>query len=110
MNRPAVKVSSDNWADTYIARGRLALVAGQPRTNSDDAPAQESFVAQFGFRARNMAISPLMRKSYVSHLPMDHSAIIKFVASRFLGSLTYLTDRDAAQPRQASRANSATHR
>ena len=85
-------------------------MAGQPRTNSDDAAAQYSFVAQFGFRVRNMVISPLMRKSYVSHLPTDHSAIIKFVESRFLGSLTHLTNRDAAQPAHADGAKGAAHR
>jgi hypothetical protein len=29
---------------------------------------------------------------------MDHTAVIKFVESRFLGSSAHLTARDAAQP------------
>jgi phospholipase C len=29
---------------------------------------------------------------------MDHTAIIKFVESRFIGSSAHLTNRDAAQP------------
>ena len=45
-----------------------------------------------------MVISPFTRKHYVSHVPMDHTAIIKFVESRFIGPLAHLTNRDAAQP------------
>ena len=67
-------------------------------SNSADAPAQFGFAAQLGFRVPNMVISPFTRKHYVSHLPMDHTAIIKFVENRFLGSSVHLTSRDAAQP------------
>jgi len=74
------------------------LVQGQPGTSSSDAAAQYGFAAQIGFRVPNMVISPFTRKHYVSHLPMDHTAIIKFVENRFLGSGTHLTNRDAAQP------------
>ena len=45
-----------------------------------------------------MIISPFTRKHYVSHTPMDHTAVIKFVENRFIGSSTHLTARDAAQP------------
>jgi phospholipase C len=51
-----------------------------------------------GFRVPNMVISPFARKHYVSHVPMDHTAVIKFVENRFIGSSTHLTQRDAAQP------------
>jgi phospholipase C len=34
----------------------------------------------------------------VSHTPMDHTAVIKFVENRFIGSTAHLTARDAAQP------------
>jgi phospholipase C len=45
-----------------------------------------------------MVISPFTRQHYVSHIPMDHTAVIKFVENRFIGSSTHLTSRDAAQP------------
>jgi phospholipase C len=69
-----------------------------PGTNPDDAPAQEGFAAQLGFRLPNMIISAFTRKHYVSHTPMDHTAVIKFVENRFIGPSAHLTERDAAQP------------
>jgi len=72
--------------------------ANAPGAVSTDAPAQEGFRAQLGFRVPNIVISPFTRKHYVSHVPMDHTAIIKFVENRFLGSSVHLTARDAAQP------------
>ena len=58
----------------------------------------QGFAAQLGFRLPNMVISPFTRKHYVSHVPMDHTAVIKFVESRFIGPSAHLTSRDAAQP------------
>jgi len=58
----------------------------------------QGFTAQLGFRIPNMIISPFVRKHYVSHTPMDHTAVIKFVENRFIGSSAHLTARDAAQP------------
>ncbi len=46
----------------------------------------------------NMVISPFVKEHYVSHIPMDHTAVIKFVEDRFIGNGKYLTARDAAQP------------
>jgi phospholipase C len=69
-----------------------------PGTNPDDAPAEQGFAAQLGFRVPNMIISPFTIAHYVSHTPMDHTAVIKFVESRFIGSSAHLTARDAAQP------------
>ncbi len=74
------------------------LSTGIPGANPDDAPAQDGFAAQLGFRLPNIVISPFTRRHYVSHIPMDHTAIIKFVESRFIGSSAHLTARDAAQP------------
>jgi phospholipase C len=45
-----------------------------------------------------MIISPYIRKHYVSHTPVDHTAVIKFVEDRFIGTGTHLTARDGAQP------------
>jgi phospholipase C len=69
-----------------------------PGYNSGDAAAQQGFAAQIGFRVPNMVVSPFTRRHYVSHIPMDHTAIIKFVESRFISSGAHLTNRDAAQP------------
>jgi phospholipase C len=69
-----------------------------PGWNSGDAAAQQGFAAQLGFRVPNIVISPFTRRHYVSHIPMDHTAIIKFVENRFIGSSAHLTNRDAAQP------------
>ena len=74
------------------------LHASDPGTNSGDAAAQQGFAAQLGFRVPNMIISPFTIKHYVSHTPMDHTAVIQFVESRFIGSSAHLTARDAAQP------------
>jgi phospholipase C len=69
-----------------------------PGTDPTDAAAQQGFAAQLGFRLPNIVLSPFTRKHYVSHVPMDHTAVIKIVESRFIGSSAALTARDAAQP------------
>jgi len=69
-----------------------------PGANPNDAPAKEGFAAQLGFRLPNIVVSPFARRHYVSHVPMDHTAIIKFVENRFIGPNAHLTARDAAQP------------
>ena len=74
------------------------LVSTDPGANPGDAPAVQGFAAQIGFRLPNMVISPFTRRHYVSHIPMDHTAVIKFVENRFIGSSAHLTARDAAQP------------
>jgi len=74
------------------------LYATDPGAKPDDAAAIRGFGAQIGFRVPNIVISPFTRKHYVSHIPMDHTAIIKFVESRFIGPSAHLTARDAAQP------------
>ncbi len=74
------------------------LHAGDPGTNPADAPAVQGLKAQLGFRLPNLVISPFTRKHYVSHIPMDHTAVIKFVESRFIGPSAHLTNRDAVQP------------
>ena len=74
------------------------LSATEPGANPADAPAAQGFAAQLGFRSPNIIISPFTRRHYVSHAPMDHTAIIKFVENRFIGNSAHLTARDAAQP------------
>ena len=74
------------------------LATNDPGTKPHDAPAVDGFAAQLGFRIPNMIISPFTRKHYVSHTPMDHTAVIKFVENRFIGASVHLTARDAIQP------------
>ena len=74
------------------------LLSNYPGANSSDAAAVDGFAAQLGFRLPNIIISPFTRRHYVSHTPMDHTAVIKFVESRFIGSNVSLTARDSAQP------------
>jgi phospholipase C len=74
------------------------LDSNDPGAQSTDAAAVEGFAAQLGFRVPNVVVSPFVRKHYVSHVPMDHTAIIRFVEDRFIGNHQYLTLRDAAQP------------
>ncbi len=80
-----------------VATTHCDLVSPQPGSKSTDAAAVNGFAAQLGARVPNMIISPFTRKHYVSHTPMDHSAIIKFVGNRFISSTTHLTARDNAQ-------------
>jgi phospholipase C len=74
------------------------LNPGDPGANPADAAAIRGFAAQLGFRLPNMVVSPFTRRHYVSHVPMDHTAVIKFVESRFIGASAHLTYRDNAQP------------
>jgi phospholipase C len=73
-----------------------------PGANPTDAaappPGGTGFGAQLGFRVPDMVISPFAKAHYVSHAPMDHTAIIKFVENRFIGPNAHLTARDASQP------------
>ena len=80
------------------ATAHCDLQAADPGAVATDAAAVQGFAAQLGFRLPNMVISPFTRRHYVSHIPMDHTAIIKFVENRFIGPSAHLTNRDAAQP------------
>jgi phospholipase C len=74
------------------------LLATDPGSNPADAAAVYGFAAQLGFRVPNFIVSPFARRHYVSHTPMDHTAVIKLVETRFIGPTAHLTARDAAQP------------
>jgi phospholipase C len=74
------------------------LVSNDPGATPADAAAVQGFSAQLGFRLPNLVISPFTRRHYVSHIPMDHTAIMKFVEARFISSSAHLTAHDAAQP------------
>jgi phospholipase C len=98
-----ISVQPDSFYPCPTAAGdfHCDLSAGQPGSNAGDAagpPPDFGFGAQVGFRVPDMVISPFARRHYVSHIPMDHTAVIKFVEDRFIGNGKYLTARDAAQP------------
>jgi phospholipase C len=48
-----------------------------------------------GFRVPMTVVSPFAKPHYVSHTPADHTAILKFIETRF--ALPHLNARDAAQ-------------
>lgn len=95
---PCLDNGPDNTSGNPTPTLHCDLNPGDPGANSADAPAVQGFAAQLGFRLPNMVISPFTRRHYVSHIPMDHTAVIKFVESRFIGPSAHLTARDAAQP------------
>jgi len=98
----SIAVNPDSYnpcpAPNGVPTTHCDLQSGDPGTNPSDAAAVNGFAAQLGFRLPNMVISPFTRAHYVSHIPMDHTAIIKFVENRFIGPNAHLTARDAAQP------------
>src|SRR5262249_6153630 len=49
-----------------------------------------------GFRVPLIVASPFSKPGFVSHTPMDYTAVLKLVEQRF--NLPSLTQRDAAQP------------
>jgi phospholipase C len=49
-----------------------------------------------GFRVPLMVISPFSKKNFVSHTPMDYTAALKLIETRF--KLPALTQRDASMP------------
>jgi phospholipase C len=96
---PCIPATMDNSATLHCDL-RTSPPAGNPDPGvvSTDAAFINGFAAQIGFRLPNIVLSPFARKHYVSHIPMDHTAVIKMVEARFIGPNAALTARDAAQP------------
>ncbi len=96
-----IAVSPDSYKPCLPAGASTThcdLRPSYPGAHAGDAAAVNGFSAQIGFRLPNMVISPFTRRHYVSNIPMDHTAILKFVETRFIGTSNYLTAREAAQP------------
>ena len=97
-----IAVNADSYVPCVPGGGiptlHCDLNANSPGASAGDAAAKQGFSAQLGFRVPNLVISPFSRKHYVSHIPMDHTAVIKFIENRFIGPSAHLTARDAAQP------------
>jgi phospholipase C len=97
-----IAVNPDSYKPCVPSGGTTTLhcdlKASSPGANSGDAAAVNGYAAQLGFRLPNMVVSPFTRRHYVSHIPMDHTAVIKFVENQFIGGSAHLTARDAVQP------------
>lgn len=65
----------------------------QPLLRPFDFPAD---FTKSGFRVPLMVISPFSKKNFVSHTPMDFTAALKLIETRF--GLPALTQRDASMP------------
>jgi phospholipase C len=83
---------------TAPATAHCDLKPSFPGAHAGDAAAVKGFAAQLGFRVPDIIISPFARRHYVSHIPMDHTAVLKFVETRFIGGSAHLNAHDAAQP------------
>jgi|CZKL01.1.fsa_nt_gi phospholipase C len=98
----SIAVSPDTYPPCVPTGGVVTqhcdLRASDPGAHPGDAAQVSGFGAQIGFRVPNFVVSPFARRHYVSHIPMDHTAIMKFVENRFIGPTAHLTARDAAQP------------
>ncbi|MGA2536861.1 MAG: alkaline phosphatase family protein [Terracidiphilus sp.] len=98
----AIAVNPDGYLPCVPAGGiptmHCDLSSTEQGSSPGDASAKLGFAAQLGFRVPNTIVSPFIRRHYVSHTPIDHTAVIKFVESRFIGPSAHLTARDAAQP------------
>jgi len=97
-----IAVNADSYKPCVPSGGKPTLHcdlnSNSPGAHSGDAAAVKGFSAQLGFRVPNIVVSPFTRRHYVSHTPLDHTAIIRFVENRFINSSAHLTARDAAQP------------
>jgi phospholipase C len=67
----------------------------KPRDLRPGADPPDDFI-RTGFRVPLILVSPFAKPHYVSHTPMDYTAVLKFVEKRF--NLPHLNARDAAQP------------
>jgi phospholipase C len=98
----SIAVNADSYKPCLAPNGvpttHCDLKSTDPGANPNDVPAVQGFAGQLGFRLPNFIVSPFALRHYVSHTPMDHTAVLKFVEDRFIGDKNYLTARDAAQP------------
>ena len=102
-------MSSPSWKDSVFiltfdeGGGFYDHVPPMPTVNPDGIKPQDLLPTDIhgdftfsGFRVPVIVISPFAKPHYVSHLPMDYTAILKLIETRF--SLPNLTARDASQP------------
>jgi phospholipase C len=63
-----------------------------PTTADEDGSGKPT---PYGTRVPLLAIGPFTRKGTVSHVPMEHSSIVRFLEYNFLGHVGQLEARDA---------------
>jgi len=98
-------MKSQSWASSVFflafdeAGGNYDHVPSPPAVSPDGIPPQDlsstdipGDFTRYGFRVPNIIISPFTKPHYVSHTVMDHTAILKFIETRF--GLPSLTARD----------------
>ena len=102
-------INSPNWKDsvfflTYDEAGGIYDHVPPPNAPNPDGinpidlrptDTQGNF-DRYGFRVPLMVVSPFAKPGYVSHNVADHTAILRFIETRY--GLPTLTARDAAQP------------
>lgn len=106
-------MQSSSWADSvfiltfdegggaYDHVQPMATVSPDGLPPSDLTPAEQQYIVpqgdftRTGYRVPIIVVSPFAKKNFVSHTPADHTAILKFIETRF--NLTNLTARDKAQ-------------
>jgi phospholipase C len=101
MNSPSWKDSV--FIETFDEGGGLYDHVGPITVPSPDgippimpATNQPGDFTLTGFRVPLIVISPFSKKNFVSHTPMDYTAALKLIETRF--HLPSLTNRDAAMP------------
>ena len=103
--RPIQELATDSTGKQAVVAGKYptdANIAHVPnpdgvkpvdlRPNTDPP---DDFI-RTGFRVPLIIVSPFAKPHYISHTPMDYTAVLKFVEKRF--NLPALTARDFAQP------------
>lgn len=75
-----------NCADSLSAQQQLCVLAPPGEACAD--------FNQFGFRVPFIAVSPFSKQHYVSHVNIDHTALLKLIEKRFLQDAS-MTTRDA---------------
>ncbi|HKW76952.1 MAG TPA: alkaline phosphatase family protein [Terriglobales bacterium] len=101
-------MNSPSWKDSVFLQtydeggGFYDHVPPMPEVSPDGIPpilTPNNIAGDFtvsGFRVPMFVVSPFARKNFVSHTPMDFTAALKLIETRF--GLAPLTARDAAMP------------
>lgn len=102
-------IASPSWKDSVMfiswdeAGGLYDHVGPVSTVSPDGIPPQDTastdIVGDFnitGLRVPILVVSPFTKPGFVSHTARDHTAILKFIETRF--KLPNLTNRDMAQP------------
>jgi phospholipase C len=98
VNGISQSVAAGQYAADAVAQNVPSPDGIKPRDlDTEDPPGD---FTRTGFRVPLMVISPFAKAHYVSHVPMDYTAVLKLVETRF--HLPNLTNRDAAQPDMAA--------